>query len=556
MNASNNELVFAPLGGLGEIGMNAALYGFGPPGKKKWILVDCGVAFAGDDLPGIDLILPDLSFIEEEKKNLLGIIITHAHEDHIGALVDLWPRLKAPVYATDFAAGLLGVRRMAEPNAPKIPINIVKQGGTFSLGPFECEFVSVAHSIPESNALVMRTPLGTVVHSGDWKIDETPILGFPTDGERLKKIGDDGVLALICDSTNVLREGISPSEKVVCSNLADIIKESPYRVAVTTFASNVARLRAVAEAAHACGREVVLAGRAMDRVVSVARELGMLDGIKPFLNADALQRMPRNKVVVLLTGSQGEPRAALARVANGDHPDVELDAGDRVIFSSRAIPGNEKSINKIINALAKDNIEIITDRTHLVHVSGHPRRDELKMMYDWLRPQIAIPAHGEALHLTEHAAFAKSMGVPQTLRAFNGAMVKLAPGKAEVIDNVRFGRRLKDGNLLIDMADQTVSERRKLSFSGVISVAVAIDSKGQYASNPEVVVMGLPAMTRDGRDMVELVCTAVDEVLDGLPKPKRRDPEAVETAIERAVRNSVNQVWGKKPVCHVMVLEV
>lgn len=551
-----NELVFAPLGGLGEIGMNAALYGFGPAGQKKWILVDCGVAFAGDDLPGIDLIVPDIAFIEEEKKNLVGIIITHAHEDHIGALVDLWPRLRAPVYATDFAASLLAVRRMAEPNAPQIPINIVKQGSTFSLAPFDLEFVPVAHSIPESNALVIRTPLGTVVHSGDWKIDETPNIGVPTDGARLQKIGDDGVLALICDSTNVLREGISPSERDVGRTLAGIIKDSPHRVAVTTFASNVARIRAVADAAHVCGREVVIAGRAMDRVVAVARELGMLDGVKPFLGQDALQRIPRNKVVVLLTGSQGEPRAALARVANHDHPDIELDAGDRVIFSSRAIPGNEKDINKIVNALVRDDIEIITDRTHLVHVSGHPRQDELKMMYQWLRPQIAIPAHGEALHLTEHVAFAKKMGVPQTLRAFNGAMVRLAPGRAEVIDHVRAGRQYKDGNLLIDSADTTIGERRKLSFNGIVSVAAAVDSKGNYASDPEIIVMGLPARTRDNRDMVELIGNAVDDVLDNLPKPKRRDPDALETAIERAVRNSVNQVWGKKPVCHVIVLEV
>ncbi|MGL4495561.1 MAG: ribonuclease J [Beijerinckiaceae bacterium] len=555
MTAAHNELVFTPLGGLGEIGMNAALYGFGPPGRKKWLLVDCGVAFAGDDMPGVDLILPDLSFLEEERKNLLGIIITHAHEDHIGALVDLWPRLKAPVFATEFAAGLLGVRRMAEPDAPKIPITIFKPGSTLSLAPFECEFVPVAHSIPESNALILKTPLGTVLHTGDWKIDETPVLGVPTDGARLKQLGDEGVLALICDSTNVLREGISPSERDVGRTLAGIIKDSKYRVAVTTFASNVGRMRAVAEAAHLNGREVVVVGRAMDRAVAVARELGMLDGIKPFLGADALQRLPRHKVVLLLTGSQGEGRAALARVANGDHPDIELDPGDRVIFSSRAIPGNEKAINKIVNALVKSDIEIITDRNDLVHVSGHPRRDELKMMYEWVRPQIAIPAHGEALHLTEHAAFAKNLGVPQVVRAFNGAMVRLAPGRAEIIDHVRFGRRLKDGNVLVDQADPTIGERRKLSFVGVVSVALAVDGKGQYASQPEIIVMGLPPQTRDGRDMVELIGEAVDAVLEGLPKPKRRDPEAIEAAIERAVRNSVNQVWGKKPVCHVMVLE-
>lgn len=551
-----DELVFAPLGGLGEIGMNAALYGFGPPGRKKWILVDCGVSFAGDELPGVDLILPDLSFIEEERANLLGIIITHAHEDHIGALVDLWPRLRAPIYATRFATNLLEIRKLSEPNAPKLPITTVAPGQPFGLGPFSCEFINVAHSIPESNALALKTPLGTVVHTGDWKIDPTPVIGRPTDEARLKALGDEGVLALICDSTNVLRDGISPSETDVAHSLRDIIMNSKHRVAVTTFASNVARMRAAAEAAEAAGRQVAIIGRAMDRVVEVSRELGLLDGLKPFLGPEALQRLPRNKVVVLLTGSQGESRAAMARIAFDDHPDLSLAAGDRVIFSSRAIPGNEKAVNRIINELAKNDIEIITDRTHLVHVSGHPRRDELKRMYEWVRPQIAIPAHGEALHLTEHAAFARSQRVPQVLRAFNGAMVRLAPGPAETIDHVRAGRRLKDGDLLIDLADPTVGERRKLSFVGIVSVAIAIDGKGNIAADPEIALMGLPPQGKSGADMVELVGDAVDQTLDSLPRQRRRSAETIEKAVERAVRGAVNQEWGKKPVCHVLVMEV
>ncbi|WP_342362585.1 ribonuclease J [Terrarubrum flagellatum] len=551
-----DELVFAPLGGLGEIGMNAALYGFGPQGRKKWILVDCGVSFAGDDLPGVDLVLPDLSFIEEERKNLLGIVITHAHEDHIGAVVDLWPRLHAPIYATKFAANLLEIRKLNEPNAPKLPITRVAPGKPFNLGPFSCEFINVAHSIPESNALALKTSLGTIVHTGDWKIDETPIVGQPTDETRLRALGDEGVLALICDSTNVVRDGISPSESDVARSLRDIIQNSKNRVAVTTFASNVARMRAVAEAAEAAGRQVCVVGRAMDRVVEVSRELGLLDGLKPFLGADAAQRLPRNKVVALLTGSQGEPRAAMARIAFGDHPDLSLAGGDRVIFSSRAIPGNEKGVNRIINELVKNDVEVITDRTHLVHVSGHPRRDELKRMYEWVRPQIAIPAHGEALHLTEHAAFAKAQGVPNVVRAFNGAMVRLAPGKAEIIDHVRAGRRLKDGELLIDVADPTIGERRKLSFVGIVTIAIAISGKGEVVTEPEIALMGLPPRSKNGVDMVDLVGDVVDQTLEGLPRQRRRSAETVEKAVERAVRGAVNQAWGKKPVCHVLVLEV
>ena len=364
------------------------------------------------------------------------------------------------------------------------------------------------------------------------------------------------MLALICDLTNVLRDGISPSEADVARTLRDIIDKSSHRVVVTTFASNVARMRAVAEAAEAANRQVAIVGRAMDRVEQVSRELGLLDGLKPFLGPDALQRLPRNKVVALLTGSQGEPRAAMARVAIDDHPDISLAAGDRVIFSSRAIPGNEKSVNRILNNLVKAGVEVITDRTHLVHVSGHPRLEELKRMYEWVRPKIAVPAHGEALHLTEHAAFAKAQGVPHVLRAFNGAMVRLAPGVAEIVDHVRSGRRLKDGELLIDVADPTIGERRKLSFVGIVSVAVAIDAKGDVKADPEIALMGLPSRTRDEADMVELVGDVVDRTIEGLPRQRRRNPEVLEKAIERAVRGAVAQAWGKKPVCHVLVLEV
>lgn len=552
---ADNELVFLPLGGLGEIGMNCGLYGFGPPKQRKWLMVDLGVAFAGEDLPGIDLIMPLTSFIEERKKDLVGIVLTHAHEDHFGAVADLWPRLGVPIYATNFAADLLEVRRLSEPGAPKVPVKRIAQDQRFTLGPFDIEMIPVAHSIPESCALAIRTPAGTVLHTGDWKIDETPVLGLPTNGQRLKEIGDEGVLALVCDSTNILREGISASEKEVSATLAEIIAASPGRVLVTTFASNVARIRAVAEAAAAAGRQVIVAGRAMERVVEIAAELGMLAGLPPFRGTDAFSRLPRDKVVVLVTGSQGEPRAALARIAAKEYPDIRLVSGDRVIFSSRAIPGNEKAINKIINALAKQDIDIITDRQGLVHVSGHPRQDEVRRMYEWVRPQVAVPAHGEALHLTEHAKFAKAMGVPHVIRAFNGTLVRLAPGDPAMVTEVVNGRLVKDGDCLTSV-DGAVAERRKLSFAGIITVVLAMDERGDIASDPEVETVGIPEVTARGENMAELALDAVEATLAGLSKGKRRDPAAVQEAIRRAVRAAINDVWDKKPLCQVFVVEV
>ncbi|HLM39633.1 MAG TPA: ribonuclease J [Microvirga sp.] len=557
MASPQDELVFLPLGGLGEIGMNAALYGFGPETERQWILVDCGMGFGGEEqLPGIDVVYPDLRFIEEERHNLLGIFITHAHEDHIGALVEMWPRLRAPVYATRFAVGLLETRRLSEPNAPKVNLKEIAPGQRLKIGPFDIEYVPVAHSIPESNALAIRTPHGLVVHTGDWKIDNTPYLGSLTSEEAFRALGDEGILALVCDSTNVVREGESPSEADVARNLARLIKDAPHRVAITTFASNVGRMRSVAEAARECGREVIVVGRAMDRVVEVAKECGYLEGLPEFRSAESFGYMPRDKVVALLTGSQGEPRAALARIAQDEHPDIALSAGDRVIFSSRAIPGNEKAVGSIINSLIEQGIEIITDRTELVHVSGHPRRGELAQMYKWTRPRIAIPAHGEALHLAEHEKFARAQGVPEVVRAKNGTLVRLSPGKAEIVDNVPAGRLYRDGNIVIPAGERALPERRKLAFAGIVTVAIAINDRGDIAGDPVVDAMGLPEKNRDGRDMTDIVADAVADLLDGLSKAKRRDPEAVENAVHRAVRAAVNQEWGKKPACHVLVIEV
>jgi len=557
MTQGEGELVFLPLGGVGEIGMNAALYGFGPEKGRKWIMIDCGMGFAGEEaMPGIDLMYPDLSFIEERRKDLLGIFITHAHEDHIGAIGELWPKLKVPVYATRFAKNLLEARRLSEPGAPKVELREVKPGRRFTVGPFDLEFVPVAHSIPESNAVAIRTSHGLVVHTGDWKLDATPVAGDVTSEESFRALGDEGILALVCDSTNVVREGRSPREAQVAENLSRIIKESPHRVAVTTFASNVARIRAVALAAKECGRQVTAVGRAMDRVIDVARECGYLDGLPDFLSADSYGNLPRDKVVALLTGSQGEPRAALARVSRRDHPAVTLAAGDRVIFSSRAIPGNERDVGAIINDLIDMGVEVITDRTELVHVSGHPRRDEMADFYAWTRPKTAIPVHGEALHLDEHLRFARAQGVGNVVKARNGSVVRLAPGTPEVIEHVKAGRLFKDGNVLIDDKDRAIPERRKLMQAGVVSVAIAIDERGEVLGEPAVDIMGLPNRGRAGEALIEVVVDTVGRTLDGLGRNKRRDSEAVEKAVDRAVRSAVNEAWGKKPACHIQVVEV
>jgi len=552
-----NELVFAPLGGIGEIGMNLSIYGFGDGRRRQWLIVDCGVSFASEEqLPGVDLILPDIRYLLEERKNIVGLVITHGHEDHIGALIDLWPRLKVPLYATPFTAALFEAKRLSEPGAPPIPINVVPLGGHLTLGPFAIDFINVAHSIPESNALAIRTPAGTVLHTGDWKIDLTPVLGAPTDAAKLTALGDEGVLALVGDSTNAVRDGRSPSEADVAKTLAELIRTAPQRVAVTTFASHVGRVRAVAEAARAADREVVLVGRAMERVAQVARETGYLDGIQDFRSVQSYGYLPPDKVLALCTGSQGEPRAALSRIARDEHPEVTLARGDRVIFSSRAIPGNEKAVGEVINGLVMQGIEVITDRTHLVHVSGHPRRDELRDMIGWVRPQILIPAHGEALHLSEHAALARRVGVPQVLVCRNGDLVRLAPGPAEIIDEVPSGRLYKDGSLLTNAEASTVAARRRLSFAGIVMVALALNDKGVLVADPEVDLIGLPDADAGGASMLEIARDAVEVAFDALPKPRRRDPDAVAEAVRRAVRGAIAERWNKKPICHVHVLTV
>jgi ribonuclease J len=556
MADGSNELVFAPLGGLGEIGMNLAIYGFGGERRRQWIAVDLGVAFADDALPGIDLIMPDIRYLAEERRNLLGLVLTHAHEDHFGALLDLWPKLQLPVYATPFTAALLQAKRESEPGAPEIPVNVVPLGGRFSLGPFDIELVSMAHSIPESNGLIIRTPLGAVLHTGDWKLDPTPLIGPPTDEARLRALGNEGCLALIGDSTNAFRAGRSPSETDVAKCLAELIRTAPTRVAVTTFASNVARLRAVAEAAAACEREVVVVGRAMERIAQVARETGYLDGIRDFRSVEVYGHLPPDKVVALCTGSQGEPRAALSRIAQDDHPEVAFSRSDRVIFSARAIPGNEKAIMRVINGLVSQGIEVVTDRTHLVHVSGHPRVEELEEMIGWVRPQILVPAHGEPLHMAEHAEIARRAGVGQVVLCRDGELVRLAPGTAGKIDEVPAGRLYKDGTLLVSAEERTVADRRRLGFAGVVSVALAVSARGELIASPEVMLTGIPAADALGQPIEDIAYDAALEAFESMPRARRRDPEAVAEAVRRAIRAALAATWNKKPTCHVHVLEV
>jgi ribonuclease J len=555
MAGPQDELVFAPLGGVGEIGMNLAIYGLGDPRRRTWLIVDVGVSFAQEEnLPGIDLVFPDIRYLIEERRNIAGIVLTHAHEDHYGAMLDLWPKLKVPVYATPFTAALLEAKRQGEYGVEDIPVTEMELGSRLNIGPFDIELVSVAHSIPESNALILRTPHGNVLHTGDWKLDPTPVLGPPTDEVKLRALGAEGCHVLIGDSTNAVREGRSPSEADVARTLTELIVKAPRRVAVTTFASNVARIKAVADAARKAEREIVVVGRAMERVIGVARETGYLKGVQPFHGMDIFSHLPPDKVVALCTGSQGEARAALARIAQDEHPEVALSKGDRVIFSSRPIPGNEKSIGKVINGLIDQGVEVITDRTHLVHVSGHPRQAELEDMIGWVKPRTVIPVHGESLHLSEHAALARRLGA-RTLMIRNGDLVRLAPGDPSVIDEVPAGRLYKDGALLVQAEASTVADRKRLSFAGMVSVALVINDKGQLLADPEVELIGIPEKTADGASMDDIAYNAVVETFDTLPKPRRRDPDSVDEAIRRGVRAAVAQHWRKKPnvIVHVLI---
>lgn len=549
----DSQLVFCPLGGVGEIGMNFALYGFGPAHSRTWMIVDCGVTFPDLTLPGVDLVLPDTRFIEEHLDKLAGIVITHAHEDHYGALLDLWPRLKAPVWMTPFAAGMLASKREGEAGAPKVPVNIYKAGDRFSVGPFEIEAIAVTHSIPEPVSLAIRTPLGTLLHTGDWKIDPEPEIGPLTDEARFRAIGDEGVLAMMCDSTNALREGESPSEMAVSRGLREVIEAAKHRVVVTTFSSNVGRIRSIAEAARDAGRQVLVLGRSMHRVIAVAEELGYLEDLPPFLAESDYGYIPRENVVVLCTGSQGEGRAALAKLARDEMRDIALAAGDTVVFSSRVIPGNETSILDIKNRLIDREINVIEDTDALIHVSGHPRRIELKQMYEWVRPHILVPVHGEAAHLAGQAELARQCGIPRPIQVRNGDMLLLAPGDPRILDQVPFGRIFKDGKLIGTDEAIGVRDRRRLSFAGHVAVNVVLDDRYQLEGDPDLVAIGLPSVDERGEDLEDLMLEAAIGAVESIPRVRRKDLDLVSEAVRRAVRAAANDAWGKKPIVTVFV---
>lgn len=556
-SAGTDELVLVALGGMGEIGMNAYLYGVGPASARQWLLVDLGITFPeGEFDPGVDVILPDLKFLEAERNGLVGILLTHAHEDHIGAVIDLAPRLKAPIFATPFTAGMLRAKLAEFGGSIKLPINVLPLGARKTIGPFDVELVSMTHSIPEPSAIAIRTRHGTVLHTGDWKLDAHPYVGRAADESRLAEIGAEGVRAIICDSTNAMREGRSPSESEIAASITDIVKGAHNRVVVTTFSSNVARILAVAEAASAAGRKLVVGGRALHRVIEVAIDTGYLPANFRYIDQQQFSYLDRKEVVLLCTGSQGEPRAAIARIADGDHPDLSLAKGDLVIFSSRTIPGNEKSVGRIQNALVQMGCKVLTDAEALVHVTGHPRRDELRQMYAWIKPEVAVPMHGEARHIDAHAELARAAGVPEVVKAYNGELIRLAPGTAEVIDDVPVGRLFRDGRLLVGALDGPVRDRRRLAQAGICVVAITLDKRGTVIGEAQVMLDGIPLADAEGDGMYDIVTDAVDGTLESIPPKRRKDPELVREAVRRAARSAISEVWGKKPICKVLINQV
>ena len=552
----NDELVFLPLGGSNEVGMNLNAYGFGPAHDRKWIIVDVGVTFGDPSTPGVDVIVPDPTFLEGE--NILGIVLTHAHEDHIGALGWLWPRIQAPLYATPFTAYLIREKLRDANLLDQVELNEVPLGGDLNLGPFDVTFVTITHSIAEPNGLAIKTPLGTVLHTGDWKIDNDPVVGERTDVETIKRLGDEGVLAMVCDSTNVFVDGVAGSEGDVKVALAALIKDLKGRVAVGCFASNVARMDSVIRAAEAAGRRVALAGRSMHRITAAAKSVGMLSDVKPFLSEQEARVWPEDEILYLCTGSQGEVRAALSRVAEGTHPYVKLSKGDHCIFSSRVIPGNELSVGRLQDKLADRGVRLYTEKDHRgIHVSGHPCRDELKQMYAWARPQIAVPTHGMRRHLVEHANLAKDVGVPESITPRNGDMVRLAPGPVAIIDEVPSGRLYVDGGRLVTEQGEALHERRHASTNGVLIVSFAMDKRGKIVSDIDVRGIGLPGDDkRPLGDVLDDLAERAEQAVRKLKGEALDDELVVEQAVSRALKKASQQIWDRRPIVETVILRL
>jgi ribonuclease J len=540
------ELLFLALGGSGEIGMNVNLYGC----EGKWIMVDLGMTFADPAYPGIDLILPDLEFIEKRRKDLLGIVLTHGHEDHIGAIPYLATDLGVPLYATPFTAGLIAGKLEEEGLQDEVKVNVIELGGDFQLGPFGLRYVPLAHSIPEGNALVIDTPYGRVFHTGDWKLDESPQLGDPSTAKELGAIGDAGVLALVCDSTNVFQDAASGSEAGVREGLDRVVGEAEGRVLVTTFASNAARLKTLGKVAEDTGRQVCVAGRSLDRILRVAKSVGYLTDFPPTIDFDAAMKLPRRDVMIIATGGQGEARAALARIAFGQHK-LSVDEGDLVVFSSKQIPGNEIAIGRIQNELASKGVKMITDRQAHVHVSGHPGRPELAAMYEWIRPEIIVPVHGEMRHMAEHERFARENGVPRGIVQENGDLVRLAPDGPRKIGEEKVGRLILDGDVILAADGTTMNERRKLSFQGIISVAVPLGRDERLAGDVEISLHGVP-VEEDRDAFVEEACAAAAEAA----KRAGGKAEKLREEVRLAVRRCATDWTGKKPLVDVLIVHV
>ncbi|MEX0923782.1 MAG: ribonuclease J [Rhodovibrionaceae bacterium] len=536
--------------------MNLNLYGH----AGKWLMIDLGVTFGEENLPGIEVVMPDPSFIVERKEDLVGLVLTHAHEDHLGAVPYLWDKLRCPIYATPFTAALLRRKLADDGIQEEVPITVVEMSGSFTLGPFEIELVTLTHSIPEPNALIIRTPCGTVLHTGDWKLDDDPLVGETYDEARLRRLADEGVLAMVCDSTNAVVPGLSGSELDVREGLQKVLPRFKNRVAVACFASNVARLETVIRVAEACGRRVSLVGRSMHRIHAAARESGYLQDLPPLVDVREVEYLPKEEILLLCTGSQGERRAALWRIAHDAHPEVVLEAGDAVIFSSRVIPGNEKDIAALYNSLAKLEIEVVTDETvrgegHSIHVSGHPARDELAQMYQWVRPQIAIPVHGEARHLEAHAKLALECQVPMTVVPENGSLIRLAPGKPQIVDHVPHGRLAVDGNRLLPIDSPILRARRKQILAGSAVISLVVDAAGELLADAKLSAVDLLDLQAD-RNIVDELLDDIEAAHERLRPKARRDDEAVAEAVRIATRRGFNRLIGKKPIVEVQVIRV
>ena len=540
----DEELLFLALGGSGEIGMNVNLYGC----RGKWLMADLGLTFADTDYPGVDLILPELEFIEERMDDLVGIFLTHGHEDHIGALPYLAADLKVPLYATPFTAGLIAGKLEEEGLTGQVSLRIVERGGSVDVAPFKVTYVPLAHSIPEGNGLLIETPFGKVFHTGDWKIDETPVLGHPSSAETLTEIGDSGVLALVCDSTNTFQEQPSGSEAGVHDGLLEEVKKAKGRVLITTFASNAARLETIGKVAVETGRQVCVAGRSLDRILKVAKATGYLRDFPEPVRFDEAMRLPRDQLLIVATGGQGEPRAALGRIAFDTH-ELKLKEGDTVIFSSKQIPGNEIAIGRIMNALSDLGVLTVTERQAHVHVSGHPGRPELAAMYRWMRPEILVPVHGEMRHMREQARFGLSQGIPRAIVQRNGDLIRLAPDGPEKIGEERVGRLVLDGDVILPADGATLNERRKISINGLITVALPIAKDGKLVGNALIRPFGVP-VEEDRPDFIADAADAAVRAYDA-----GGDIEKVREAVRLAVRRCATLWTGKKPVVEVMLVE-